>query len=191
MNDLLGKDIELGRWFGLRLSVSPVAILAFAVLGMVCTVLAAVWLKLGLLESLQAGLWSALVFFISDLAHQWGHARAAQATGYPMTGIRFHSLFSASQYPPDEPPLPPQIHIRRALGGFWVNLLIGVSLAPFAGLMMLASGGGGAARWVLPFVMFTNVFVLGLGALLPIDIPGVFTVDGGTILRAWLEMRRK
>jgi hypothetical protein len=43
--------------------------------------------------------------------------------------------------------------------------------------------------WLVAFTAVYNFFVLGLGALLPIDIPGVFTIDGGTILRYWRERR--
>ena len=64
--------------------------------------------------------------------------------------------------------------------------MIGILLAPLAFYLWRR---GGVLAWVIAFTAVWNFFVLGLGALTPIDIPGVFTIDGGTILRYWRESR--
>jgi Zn-dependent protease len=136
--------------------------------------------------ALTAGALSALVFFVSELLHQLGHAWAARRTGYPMTGIHFFSLFAGSVYPADEPPLPRQVHIQRSLGGFWVNVVIGLLLVPFA---VAAWPAGGVGAWLLAFGVVANLFVLGLGALVPLRVPGGDggVSDGGALLRYWRE----
>lgn len=137
-------------------------------------------------SALLAGLLTTLVMFASDWLHQWGHARAARRTGYPMIGIRYRSLFSTSQYPADEPPLPARIHVLRALGGFWVNMLAGLLVAPLAFYLWPR---GGVAGWLSGFAFVYNFFGGPIASLIPVDLPGVFTNDGGTLLRLWREKR--
>jgi hypothetical protein len=133
-------------------------------------------------EALLAGVLSAVVMFVSDWLHQMGHAFAAWRTGYPMTGMHYNTIFAVSQYPPDEPPLPAGVHVQRALGGFGINVLIGLFLLPYAFFLSFA---GGLAAWVVGLATFYNLLVVGLGALVPIDLPGVLTTDGATLLRYW------
>jgi hypothetical protein len=176
----VNQRLSLGRWFGLALTISPLALimyLALAPLSMLASIL------LFRLDA-PAAAWSGAVvsagLFVSDWLHQWGHALAAKWTGHPMSGIHFYSLFSNSQYPPDEPALPPGIHIRRALGGFWINLLIGLLLGAAASSLGPAGGGLG---WATSALAFLNFVVLGLGALLPLEIKGLASTDGAVILR--------
>lgn len=168
--------------FGVTTSVSLLSLLTAALTVIGLSWLAARQMLLPLGSALLAGVLLTLISLASDWLHQMGHARAARATGYPMRGIEFvFTVFSVGRYPADEPPLPPAVHIRRALGGFWVNLLIAVVLAPYA---MLAWMQGGVTGWVLGW---TALFNLGgvLISFLPLDLPGVFATDGGTLLRYW------
>lgn len=146
--------------------------------------LAASVLSLSFGAALLAGVLSAAVMVICEWLHQLGHAFVARRLGHPMIGVHFHSIFGASIYPADEPPLPAAIHMRRALGGFWVNVVIGLFLLPYAFFLWF---DGGVRGWLVAFTALYNLFVLGLGALVPIDIPGRFTDDGGTLLRLWRE----
>jgi hypothetical protein len=145
--------------------------------------------------ALVAGLISALFFWLCEWLHQLGHALAAFAVGHPMIGIHFFNIFSSSQYPP-EPPLPPATHVKRALGGFWVNLLIGLLLLPVA-LYLWPRGREilpdfiSLAAWLAGFGAFINLIVLGLGALLPLKIPGGGLNDGGTLLYFWRATQRR
>ncbi len=183
------RSIPLFTLFGLKVTISAFGIVSFLVAVPPIAWLAARPLRVPLTfsQAVLAGTLSAIAMFVFEFIHQWGHSRAARSVGYPMTGIHWHSWFSSGIYPADEPPLPPSVHIRRALGGFWINVLIGLLLAPPA-IYFWPCGGGVA--WVIAFTSVWNFFVLGLGALLPIDIPGVFTTDGGTILHYWREIKR-
>ena len=173
---------------GVKTTISPVGIVSFLVAIPLLAWLAGRFLPLALGPALLAGALSAAMMFVSEWLHQMGHALAARRVGYPMIGIQFHSPLSTSVYPADEPRLPPQTHIRRALGGFWVNLLTGLLLGLLAVYLWPR---GGVAAWLAGFSAVYNFFVLGLGALTPIDIPGVLTVDGGTLLRYWREERAR
>ena len=176
--------------FGLNVTFTRAAVLWHLGLALVSAVLAAWLLRLGPGAALLAGALSALIFLASELLHQLGHAWAAHRTGYPMRGIRFFSLFGASLYPVDEPPLPRHIHMRRSLGGFWVNVVIGLTLLPFA---FSAWPAGGVGVWLLAFAVVANLLVLGLGALLPMPVPGGDggVTDGGALLRYWQEAQRE
>ena len=182
------RSYTLFTLFGLKTTISRLGIVCFLAAVPVSAWLAASALPLSFGAALLAGVLSAAMMFICEWLHQLGHAFAARRVGYPMTGVHWHSLFSMSVYPADEPPLPASVHLRRALGGFWVNLVIGLFLMPYAFFMWFE---GGARGWMVAFTAVYNFFVLGLGALLPIDIPGRFTNDGGTLLRLWRERTLK
>jgi len=180
----LKQPIGLGRWLGLTVTISMWGIISFLVIIPISAAFS-LWLRhFDLASALWAGTFAALIFFVSDYLHQYGHSLAAKWVGHPMSGMHFYTLFSASQYPANEPSLLPATHIRRALGGFWVNLVIGFLLGAAANSM-----AGSALGWALMLGAIWNFFVLGLGALLPIDIKGVFTTDGGTILHYWRQSR--
>ncbi len=178
------------RIFGLRVSVAPAGALSFAGLAILMAWLAGWRLHLSLGVAVLAGVLAALIFFVSELLHQLGHAWAARRTGYPMAGIHFFLILAASLYPPNEPALAPRLHVRRALGGFWVNVVVGLPFAPLA----LALWPRGAEilptlpsllAWVAAFTAVTNVLILGLGSLIPLPLPGGGVTDGGTLLKYW------
>ena len=182
------RTIILGTFFGLKTTISPMGILWFFLLIPITGALAAWTMSLSFGEAVVAGCLSAMVMYLGEWAHQLGHAMAARRVGYPMSGVHWAWWLSASVYPKDEPPLPPGIHIQRALGGFWINVVIGVLLAPLAWYLW---PDGGLWAWVAGFSAAYNFFILGLGALTPIDIPGVFTIDGGTIWHYWRESQKE
>jgi hypothetical protein len=163
-------------------------IVSFLAVGLLSVLGSILLVNLDLITALWAGILTMIVFFVSDWLHQYGHALAAKWVGQPMIGVHFFSVLSASLYPPDEPVLLPNLHIRRALGGFWVNLLIGALLGAAANSLWATGSGLG---WVTAVGAIWNFLVLGLGALLPIDIPGVFTNDGGTIFHYWRQSKVK
>ena len=43
--------------------------------------------------------------------------------------------------------------------------------------------------WLAAFSAVTNGLVLGLGALVPLKLPGGGLTDGGTLLHYWRELR--
>ena len=182
------SHISLGRLFNLKTSFTPMAIGQYLLLALAATGLAA-WLgRLTFWPALLAGALSAVIFFVSEWLHQLGHAAAARAVGYPMVGLHFHSILSAGLYPPDEPALPARLHIRRALGGFRVNVALGVLLAPLAWWLWPA---GGLGAWLAAWAAVVNLLVLGLGAFVPLRLPDGGTTDGGTLLHYWRDVRAR
>ncbi|MFN8596931.1 MAG: hypothetical protein U0559_12210 [Anaerolineae bacterium] len=168
------RDISLGRLGGLRLSAQPSALIGAIGLWTLLTMLSAVVIPLPIGTAVLGGLLGAIAHFLSELLHQLGHAWAARRTGYPMTGVRYWFVLGTSLYPPDEPALPGRIHIRRALGGPIISMLIGL-IATVLTLILY-----GLAGWLMLFIAVDNFLILGLGAFLPLG----FT-DGSTILNWW------
>jgi Zn-dependent protease len=171
--------------YGVTTRITLVSLGAFALSAIALAWLASSQSGLSFVAGWVVGMVCALVMAVSDWLHQMGHAWAARRTGYPMVGINFFSVLSTSEYPRREPKLPGRVHIRRALGGFWVNVLIG--LLALAALRFFAPVDTPPA-WVLGFTAFYNFVALGLGAFVPIDLPGVLTTDGATILKHWRKL---
>ncbi|MBU0496298.1 MAG: hypothetical protein KKA73_08400 [Chloroflexi bacterium] len=162
---------------GLKLSVKPSAILSTLGLWAILASVAVWLLSLPLAEAVAGSLVAVGLHWLSELVHQLGHAWAARRVGYPMEGIRFWDVLSTSLYPRDEPELPAEVHIRRALGGPAASLMLSlVAALVLVGLWPL----GGAPRWVAVFFWAENLLVFTLGAFLPLR----FT-DGSTLLTWW------
>lgn len=190
------RTITIGPVLGLQTTLMALFWPSYLALAVLAAVLARTLVRLPVGLAMVGGLLSALMFLVCEWLHQFGHSLAARQVGHPMVGISFFNLFSASQYPPDEPEPPPQIHVRRALGGFGVNVVIGLLLLPIA-LALWPHGreilppAVSLVAWLAGFGMFVNLIILGLGALVPLKLPGGGITDGGTLLRYWLESRRK
>lgn len=182
------------NFFGLRTTITPLALGAFVALAGVAAALAGWLAHLSLGPALVAGALSAVIFFVSELAHHAGHAVAARGVGYPMQGVHFFSVLAGSVYPADEPDLAPRLHIRRALGGFGVNVVLGLLTWPLAAYLFprgteILPPVISVVGWLAAFATVTNLLVLGLGALIPIKLPGGGWTDGGTLLHYWRELR--
>jgi hypothetical protein len=132
--------------------------------------------ELGLGPAVWGGLIATLLHWVAGVLHQLGHAVAARRTGYPMREIRLLHLLSTSIYPRDEPELPAEIHIRRALGGPIASFLAGLLGFGLAWLLQ----GNELAYLLALFFAFENLLVFGLGAFIPLG----FT-DGSTLLEWW------
>jgi len=173
------NEFKLGRVAGITLSATPLAIASSALLWAVLSGVGIGVLGLPPWEAIGGGLLAVILHWVSIIAHQLSHAWAARRTGYPMAGIRLglSGLLSTGLYPPDEPPLPAAIHIRRALGGPAGSLLITLLAGVIA---LLSRPAGGAPWWVSVFFLLDNLIVITLGALLPLG----FT-DGSTLLNWW------
>jgi len=190
------RPLTVGPVLGLRTSLYPLFWPSYLILGVAAGFLSHTMVHLTFGLAVLAGLLSALIFLVCEWLHQYGHALAARSVGGPMVGIRFFNLFSGSEYPADDPALPPAAHVRRALGGFWVNLVLGLLFLPVA-LKLWPQGREilppvvSLVAWLAGFGLVMNVLVLGLGALLPLRIPGGGLTDGGTLLKYWLAARQK
>jgi hypothetical protein len=175
-------EYKLGRFVNLNLSAVPSAFVGSIVLWTALCGLAISLLQFPIEQALVASLFATILHWLGETVHQLGHAAFARRTGYPMIGIRYWGVLSASVYPPDETTLPAAIHIRRALGGPVASLIA----AGAAGLFFLALNpviANGMVWWLVFFLFLENTLVFCLGALLPLG----FT-DGSTLFYWW---RRK
>lgn len=168
--------IELGRLAGLRLTAGRSAVAGVLVLWVV---FAAAGLALGLspLTALLGGLAATVLHWFSELVHQLGHAWAARRTGFPMIGICFWGPLSSTIYPRDEPALPANIHIRRALGGPFSSTLLTLL---GAALLPLFRPLGGVAWLLALFFTLENLLVFTAQVFVPLGFN-----DGSTILYWW------
>ena len=173
----------LGRLAGLRLTVIPAALIGSIVLYVVVIGLMIAAFNIAIGSALLGGVIVVVLHWFNEMVHHLGHAWAARRTGYPMSGIRFGKLgvFATSLYPPDEPALPAQTHIRRALGG----PIFSAWLSVIAFLVILLTSPGAEATWsfVLWFFFLENLVVLTLQVFIPLGFN-----DGATIWR-WIRQR--
>jgi len=175
------RNLELGRLFGLRVTARPEALAGTLALFALFAAIAGFVLRLPAGEALVAGLLATLLHWLSDIAHNLGHAIAARRTGHPMSGMRlgFLGVLVASVYPRDEPALPAAVHIRRALGGPIASVVFGI----VAGALALAlRPSGGLAWWLALFVTVENIVVFGLQVFVPLGFN-----DASTILHWWRQ----
>jgi hypothetical protein len=177
------NEMRMGHLLGFEMTVAPSAAAGSALLGVSLAIAARRYARLPLLAAAGIGLAGTALHWLSDTAHQLGHAQAARTTGYPMAGIRYHTVFATSLYPPDEPTLPPAIHVRRALGGMPVNLALGALAALVTAGLRKRRNAAGFLAWEF---CVDNLLVLGLGALAPLG----FT-DGSTLLEWVPKLRRR
>ncbi|HXA42632.1 MAG TPA: hypothetical protein VNV65_06935 [Candidatus Solibacter sp.] len=124
---------------------------------------------------LTAGHW------VSEVVHNLGHSTAARRTGHPMTATRlgFLLFLGVSIYPEDEPELPSEVHIRRALGGPVGSALLTLAL----GVVALVTSGT-SLGWVALVWFLDNLLIFTLGAFVPVGFN-----DGSTLIR-WIGRRR-
>ncbi len=176
------KETTLGTLAGLRVTARRSALIGSIVLYVIV---------IGLMLAFNIPVGSALLgavivvalHWLSELVHQLGHAWAARRTGYPMIGIRCGTfgILGTSLYPPDEPPLPARVHLRRALGG----PIFSAWLSAIAFLVVLVTVRGANAMWefVVWFFFLENLLVMTLQVFIPLGFN-----DGGTIWR-WIRKR--
>lgn len=133
-------------------------------------------------EALVGSLVGLVLHVVINHVHQMGHAIAARQTGYPMVAWRTNFIVSTSLYPDDEPELPAEVHIRRALGGQYFSLplfIIGV----IAAVLILPDHG---VAGVLAVFFLIDSFVYSLGALIPTPfLARIIEIDGTTIWKWW------
>jgi hypothetical protein len=177
------KEYRLGKWSGLQWSMTRAAIVGALGLWLIVVALMAAVFNISLGSALFGGVFVVLLHELSEIVHQLGHVWAARRTGYPMSGVRFGVLgiFAASVYPPDEPPLPAKIHIRRAVGG----PIFSAWLTSLAFIIILMTIRTAAPVWqvVWWFFFLENLFVMTLQVFIPLGFN-----DGATIWH-WLRKR--
>lgn len=171
------RKFHLIRIAGIPITMTPLAVVGSMILWGVFAMLGAVLFQLDTVTAILGGLLAMILHWVGETLHQLGHAWVAARVGYPMREIRFLHVLCMSLYPRDEPELPAETHIKRALGGPPVSFAIGI----IAGIVALSlRDTGGLAYALALFVAVENIFVFGFGAFLPTP----FT-DGGTLKYWW------
>jgi hypothetical protein len=173
------KTMQLGKLFGLEISMIPPAVAGTALVWTGFSLAASYWFGISTGRAILMGFFAAILHWTSELIHCLGHAYAAKRTRYPMTGIRFgaYGLFALTQYPKDEVALPPSLHIRRALGGSIISALMTII---FYLILPLWPADW---FWLGLFALLDNLFIYTLQVFLPLGFN-----DGSTILR---NLRKK
>ena len=167
------KSTSIGRFAGLDISVTPRFWIGCALLTGLVGLGLVFFAAKPPLAALGGGLLGTGLYWLSEILHNLGHAWAARRTGHPMTGIRlgFLFIFGTSLYPADEGELPAAVHMRRAAGGPILSTTLGL-VAIALGLL----SGNSLGAWVMGFGLL-NLFLFGLGALLPLGFN-----DGSTLI---------
>ena len=152
----MDKKYSLGQIAGLWVYVRTDVFLGALILWGAFAGLAYFALKITPLESLALGLAGVFLHYAFEFWHQYCHAAAARRTGYPMEGLLYSMVLAVSLYPRDEPELPAEVHIRRAIGGPIGNIALGL----FGGILTWALHlFGGVLYWLAWFVFLENLLV--------------------------------
>lgn len=174
----------MGKIGGLRVTAEPSAVGGFLLLWAVFSLLGRGFYRLRPRAAVAGGLLAAGLHFLSELWHQMGHARAAERTGFPMTGVHLWGVLGTSIYPPDEPELPDEVHIERAVGGPRASaaLALAATLVTF-----IVRPAGRTALMVASLFALDNLFVFTVGAFLPLP----FLETDGAVVQRYRQAYRK
>lgn len=161
------------KFAGLDIKVDRTAYGAYGIVGLIPAVALGGYAVLFRRREMHVGTFIALPLVgvcvaayhaLAQFVHQLGHALAARATGYPMTGMRYEWGFAYSEYPSDEPPLPANVHIQRSLGGVaGTTLLLVVSVVLWLRARM---GAHWVTRWLLACLLLDSVLLFFASAVL-------------------------
>lgn len=176
------KPIQFGKFFGLQINLLPVLFIGMISIWVILSITGYFGFDIPLGEAILLGFIGMLLHYTSELIHCCGHAIAAKSTGYPMVEIQlgFLGIFARTLYPKDEPELPSSIHIRRALGGPMINLILSIIL--FVILPLWQENW----YWLGLFIFLDNLIVYTLQVFLPLGFN-----DASTILRELLKQKNK
>jgi Zn-dependent protease len=179
-----GGSIQLARVFGIRIGVD---VSWFIVLFLIIFSLTDYYRDVGAgSDAFLLATVSALLFFLSILLHELGHAVVAIRNGIPITGIDLWLFGGVAKLERDTDS--PGVEFRVAIAGPLVTL--GIAVVCFALGALISSPDealdgavydesvGSQATAVLGYLMSINVLVL-LFNLIP-----AFPLDGGRIARA-------
>jgi hypothetical protein len=174
------RHISIGRLWGVRLSITPIAWLS-------PLVFFALRLLIGLLApgmSLSERLYDALLFTIAVQVANPLHALGHIISGKLVRGVMDELLITATRdvnlYNGDQSDVPSYVHLGRALGGPVFNLLMA---GIFYAVLPLISVGIGYT--LVERIASMNLF-LGVGGFLPLP-----SVDGEVIWRELLRPLRR
>ena len=181
MND----RFPLGKIGKLDVTAEPSAVGGFLLLWAIFSLLGAKLFRLKPGAAATGGLLAAALHFVAEMWHQLGHARAAEQVGYPMEGVHLWGVLGTSVYPPDEPELPAEVHVERALGGPKASAVLAVAAGLFAALVRPFSR---PAFMIASIFALENSLIFTIGAFLPLPF---METDGSTLQRYRAEHRKR
>jgi hypothetical protein len=178
------------RVFSFKFGSIPVSVTRSAVIGTVVLVVILTIAALSLthltpLNSFIAAIIGTALHWFGCLVHQYGHFVTAKRTGYPATSARLWTILGTVLYPPNEPVLPPGIHIQRALGGPIASLILAVISGVIITVWLWSISE--FSRFVSTFVLIDYIGLFAVGSLFPPLTFSFLTTDGGTI---WQQVRQ-
>lgn len=173
------RRLPLGRFWGVRLSVTPLIWLFPFIYFSFRLALLALGPPLPLSSLVyDAGLFTVAVA-LGTVVHALGHVIGGHLVHRPMDELLFTATRGVNRYTGDQSLYPASVHLARALGGPLLNLLAA------ALLLALAQGlAPGSLSPALIRLAGVNLFI-GAGAFLPLP-----SVDGEVIWRELLRLLR-
>jgi Zn-dependent protease len=184
---MLGRSIQLGRIFGIRIGANPSWFLVLFLL---------IWLLTGQYKDAFPGhdtkafalaVASAVLLFVCILLHELGHALVARRNNVPIAGIELW-LFGGIATMTREPDTPGAAFRIAAAGPFVTFLLAAGAWAAGAliwgwGHFLHAAGLSESFGYSSAEVLLGYIALMNAGLLVFNLIPG-YPLDGGAILRA-------
>ncbi len=179
----MGASVRLGRVAGIEVSLhwSLVVVFAFVVWTLATQVLPPV-----VPDQPQFAYWLAssiagLLFYVSLLSHELGHALVARRLGVQVDGITLWLLGGIARLRGDAPT--PGTEAKIAIAGPLVSLALAILFGAATFALDATSGP--------PLVEAGCAYLAGSNAILLVfNLIPAFPLDGGRLLRAWLWQRR-
>lgn len=176
----MNPTLSLGRIAGIKVGLNWSWLIVFALIAW--SLAAAVFPAQdpGLSKGAYAamGVVAAVLFFVSLLLHEFGHAVVARREGMEIDGITLWLFGGVARFKGSFPSAGAEFRI--AIAGPFVTLLIGTVCVLLAGFTSFSSSVDGVAAWL----GYINFLLLGFN-LLP-----ALPLDGGRVLRAALWRAR-
>lgn len=170
---------DLGYFGPIRISAERSAYVGFALVAATMLIAAITQLNGTGSDRLMAAFLATAGYYLCLAIHHAGHYFAGLYAGYPLERLHFYWAIARDIYPPNEPRLAANIHMRRALGGPTASVLAALLCALLA---LIAPGG--ILRFVFLSGLWINLLIFTLGALIP-----AFGLDGDVIRRYWPQRR--
>lgn len=176
-----GRSLRIARIAGIPVGVSPwwLAIVALITWSLGASYFPEVVHGISPVASYALGLTSALLLFVSILAHEFGHALVARRYGVEVEEIDLWLLGGVSRMRGEAHD--PLDELRYALAGPAVTAVIAACFGATA--LLLPSATPAAVRALVEYQAFVN------GLILVFNLLPAFPLDGGRVLRSLLWRR--
>ncbi|HEX9330244.1 MAG TPA: hypothetical protein VF896_00070 [Anaerolineales bacterium] len=175
------RHIPVGKFWGIKLSVTPITWLSPIVFFALGAILGIFEPRMNLIQTLYHIGVFVIGVEISTLIHALGHILGGKLVRSPMDELLLTATRGVNIYHGDQEVFSGFVHVGRAMGGPILNLLT------FSVLMQLLHyNGAGFRSDVLAAIASTSLF-MGAGGFLPLP-----SVDGQVIWREvfhWLALR--